>query len=77
MSNMNVQKKFCPNIGKVLDADTPLRHDILMMTEFRLTDNKEAVKRAIKMNIPKEPEGYGIRYVPVQEESAKENTTFK
>ena len=61
----------------MLDADTPLRHDILMMTEFRLTDNKEAVKRAIKMNIPKEPEGYGIRYVPVQEESAKENTTFK
>ena len=54
-----------------------MRHDILMMTEFRLTDNKEAVKRAIKMNIPKEPEGYGIRYVPVQEESAKENTTFK
>ena len=48
-----------------------------MMTEFRLTDNKEAVKRAIKMNIPKEPEGYVIRYVPVQEESAKENTTFK
>lgn len=61
----------------MLDAKAPSHHDIIMMTEFHLTDNKEAVKRAIKMNIPKEPKGYGIRYVPVQEESAKENTTFK
>lgn len=56
----------------MLDVDTPLHRDILMMTEFHLTDNKEVVERAIKMNIPKEPEGYGIRYVPVQEEPVEE-----
>lgn len=56
-----------------LDFDTPLHRDILMMTEFHLTDNKKVVERAIKMNIPKEPEGYGIKYVPVQEERVKEN----
>lgn len=56
----------------MLDVNTPLHRDILMMTEFHLTDNKEVVERAIKMNIPKEPEGYGIRYVPVQEEPVEE-----
>ena len=37
----------------MLDADTPLRHDILMMTEFRLTDNKQEIKNAIRIEIPK------------------------
>ncbi|MBV4205456.1 energy transducer TonB [Bacteroides salyersiae] len=60
-----------------LDFDTPLHRDILMMTEFHLTDNKKVVERAIKMNIPKEPEGYGIRYVPVQEEPVEENTVYE
>lgn len=36
----------------MLDADTPLRHDILMMTEFRLTDNKQEIKNAIRIEIP-------------------------
>lgn len=35
------------------------------------------MERAIKMNIPKEPEGYGIRYVPVQEEPVEENTVYE
>ena len=48
-----------------------------MMSEFRLTDNKQEVERAIKMKISKEPEGYGIRYIPVQEESIKENTVYE
>lgn len=45
-----------------------IRTNFMMMTEFRLTDNEEEVKRAVKMKIPKEPEGYGVRYTPVQEE---------
>lgn len=63
--------------GVMLDAGTTSRRDILMMTEFRLTDNKQEVERAVKMKIPKEPEGYGIRYVPVQEEPTEENTVYE
>ena len=61
----------------MLNAGTASRRDILMMSEFRLTDNKQEVERAIKMKISKEPEGYGIRYIPVQEESIKENTVYE
>ena len=61
----------------MLNAGTTSRRDILMMSEFRLTDNKQEVERAIKMKIPKEPEGYGIRYIPVQEEPIEENTVYE
>lgn len=44
-----------------------------MMTEFRLTDNEQEVKQAVKMKISQEPEGYGIRYIPVQEEEQTED----
>lgn len=50
-----------------------IRTNFMMMTEFRLTDNEEEVKRAVKMKIPKEPEGYGVRYTPVQEEEQTED----
>lgn len=36
---------------------TDTRSDFTMMTEFRLTDNKQEVERAVKMKIPKVPEG--------------------
>lgn len=61
----------------MLNAGTASRRDILMMSEFRLTDNKQEVERAIKMKIPKEPEEYGIRYIPVQEEPIEENTVYE
>ena len=62
----------------MLNAGTTSRRDILMMTEFRLTDDKQEVERAIKMNIPKEsePDGYDIRYVPGQEEPADGNAFY-
>lgn len=44
-----------------------------MMTEFRLTDNEQEVKQAVKMKISEEPEGYSIRYIPVQEEEQTED----
>lgn len=50
----------------MLDADTPLRHDILMMTEFRLTDNKQEIKNAIRIEIPKKPDNYGAGFIPTQ-----------
>lgn len=50
----------------MLDADTPLRHDILMMTEFRLTDNKQEIKNAIRIEIPQKPDNYGAGFIPTQ-----------
>lgn len=47
--------------------------DFTMMTEFRLTDNEQEVKRAVKMKIPKESEGHGVRYTPVEEEEQTED----
>ena len=47
-------------------ADTPLRHDILMMTEFRLTDNKQEIKNAIRIEIPQKPDNYGAGFIPTQ-----------
>lgn len=49
------------------------RTNFTMMTEFRLTDNEQEVKQAVKMKIPKEPEGHGVRYTPVQEEEQTED----
>ena len=60
----------------MLDAGTTSRRDILMMTEFRLTDNKQEVERAVKMKIPEKPDNYGAGYIPVQEEPSKENTVY-
>lgn len=51
----------------------PTRTNFTMMTEFRLTDNEQEVKQAVKMKIPKEPEGHGARYTPVQEEKQTED----
>ena len=51
--------------GIMLNAGTTSRRDILMMTEFRLTDNKQELKNTVRMEIPKEPEEYNIRYIPV------------
>lgn len=49
------------------------RTNFTMMTEFRLTDNEQEVKQAVKMKMPKEPEGHGGRYTPVQEEEQTED----
>lgn len=49
------------------------RTNFTMMTEFRLTDNEQEVKQAVKMKISQEPEGHGVRYTPVQEEEQTED----
>ena len=50
----------------MLDADTPLRHDILMMTEFRLIDNKQEIKNAIRIEIPQNRIIDGAGFIPTQ-----------
>ena len=42
----------------MLDAETTSRRNILMMTEFHLTDNKQEVKNAIRMKIPEKPDNH-------------------
>lgn len=60
----------------MLNAGTTSHRDILMMTEFRLTDNKQEVKNAVRMKIPKKPDNYGTGHIPVQENPADENTVY-
>lgn len=60
----------------MLDARTTSRRDILMMTEFRLTDNKQEVRNAVKMKIPKKPDNYGAGYIPTRENPSEENTVY-
>lgn len=60
----------------MLDARTASRRDILMMTEFRLTDNKQEVRNAVKMKIPKKPDNYGAGYIPTRENPSEENTVY-
>lgn len=58
------------------NAGTTSRHNILMMTEFRLTNNKQEVKNAVRMKIPKKPDNYGTGHIPVQETPSDENTVY-
>lgn len=61
----------------MLDAGTTLRRDILMMTEFRLTDNKQEVKNAIRMKIPERPDNCGAGFIPAHESPSKEDKVYR
>ena len=39
--------------------------------------NKAPKSNLTSKSIPKEPEGYGVRYIPVQEEPVEENTVYE
>ena len=39
--------------------------------------NKAPKSNLTSKSIPKEPEGYGVRYIPVQEELVEENTVYE
>lgn len=53
------------------------RTNFTMMTEFRLTDDKQEVERAVRMKIPPKPDNYGAGYMPIQEELSEENTVYQ
>ncbi|WP_195668675.1 energy transducer TonB [Bacteroides intestinalis] len=56
---------------------TATHTNFTMMTEFRLTDNQQELEQAIKMKIPEEPAGYGVRYIPVQEDPLEDNYIYQ
>ena len=60
----------------MLNARTTSRCDILMMTEFRLTDNEQEVKKAVRMKIPEQSNGYGTVHAPFQENPSDGNTVY-
>lgn len=60
----------------MLNAGTTSRRDILMMTEFRLTNNKQEVKNAVRMKMPEKPDNYGAGHIPVLENPSDENTVY-
>lgn len=60
----------------MLNAGTTSRRDILMMTEFRLTDNKQEVKNAIRMKMPEKVDNYGAGHIPVLENPSDENIVY-
>ncbi|WP_302460257.1 energy transducer TonB [Parabacteroides johnsonii] len=60
----------------MLDAGTTSSRHILMMTEFRLTDNKQEVINAIRMKIPEKPINYGAGYIPTEENPLEENAVY-
>lgn len=60
----------------MLNAGTTSRRDILMMTEFHLTDNKQEVKNAIRMKMPEKLDNYGAGHIPVLENPSDENIVY-
>lgn len=61
----------------MLDAGSTSRRDILMMAEFRLTDNKQEVKNAIRMKIPEKPDNYGAGHIPASEHPSEGDAVYE